>query len=60
MSKEEIELRVKQENMLLEIRRELEKTDKDIWLKNIALLPQALEDEVYVVHTVMPQARGQM
>jgi len=58
MSREEIELRVKQENMLLEIRRELSATDPDIWLKDIAVLPDALKDGVYVVHTVMPRPRG--
>jgi NACalpha-BTF3-like transcription factor len=58
MSKDEIELRVEQENVLLEIRRALEETDKEIWIKDIAVLQEALKDGVYIVHTVVPQRRG--
>lgn len=57
MSKDEIELRVLQENLLLDIRHELDTVDPENWTKNIAILEEAVKDDVYLVHLVEPQRR---
>lgn len=58
MSKLEIEMRVEQDNLILDIRKEIAEQDDSVWLKDIALVGEAAKDDIYVVHLVQPQPRS--
>lgn len=58
LAKDEILLKESQYTLLREIRESLEKQgDDDVWTKDIQFVTEALEEDVYVVHLVKPQAR---
>jgi hypothetical protein len=58
MAKLEIEMRVEQDNLLIDMRREIEKEDADVWIKDIALVGEAAKEDIYIVHLVQPQPRS--
>jgi DNA anti-recombination protein RmuC len=58
MAEAEIKLRVEQENLILSIRQELSKSQPDIWVKDVALVGEALKDGLHIIHIVEQKPRG--
>ena len=58
MAESEIKLRVEQENLMLSVRQDLSKSEPDIWVKDVALVGEALKDGLHVVHVVEQKPRG--
>lgn len=53
IAKLEIDMRIRQENLLYAIRQDLyEKGEDDIWTKDIGLVKEAIRDGVFVYHVV--------